>query len=144
MTQSGTLERHALFRGTRHERIAPFLPRAVVRTVAKGSMIHAPGEQSQALYLLLDGGLRAYQLTADGRKLILEIMEPGGWDGLLPLLGQRGHFTEAAENSLVACFDWAILDELFRAEPRVMRNLVELVAERLESREEHLESMVIR
>jgi CRP/FNR family transcriptional regulator len=96
------------------------------------------------MYLLLDGRLRAFQLTAEGRKLILEIVQPGGFDGLLPMLGQRGHFTEAADDSVVACLEWDLLEQLLASEPRIIRTLTELLAQRLESREEQLESMVIR
>lgn len=128
----------------RQERIAALLAHAMVRRIAKGSLLHAPGDGSGPMYLLLRGGLRSYQLTADGRKLILQIVEPDGWDGLLPMLGQRGHFIEATEDSMVACLDWSLLEQLFAADQRIMRNLVEMVAERLESREEHLESLVIR
>ena len=117
---------------------------AMIRTVGAGTVLHTPGERGRPMYLVLGGSLRAYQLTPDGLKLILEIIEPGGWDGLLPMLGQRGHFTEAAEDSEVACLDWSLIQQMSVADNRVMRNLVELVARRLQGREEHLESMVIR
>jgi CRP/FNR family transcriptional regulator len=96
------------------------------------------------MYLLLDGRLRAFQLTAEGRKLILDIIQPGGFDGLLPMLGQRGHFTEAADDSVVASLEWELLEQLLASEPCIIRTLTELLARRLESREEQLESMVIR
>jgi CRP-like cAMP-binding protein len=83
-------------------------------------------------------------MTSGGRKLVLEIIPPGGVDGLLPMLGQRGHFTEAAEDSRVALLDWTLLEQLFVVEPRIMRTLFELIASRLERREEQLESMMIR
>jgi CRP/FNR family transcriptional regulator, cyclic AMP receptor protein len=133
-----------LFEGVRRKRVAQLLPHAIVRRITKGSVLHAPGDSSGPMYLLLRGGLRSYQLTADGRKLLLEIVEPDGWDGLLPMLGQRGHFTEATADSIVACLDWRLLEQLFEADSLVVRNLVEMVAQRLEGREEHLESMVIR
>jgi CRP-like cAMP-binding protein len=133
-----------LFRGVRRELIEPALRRAVLRRVARGQVIHTPGESSQPMYLVLSGRLRAYQLTPEGRRLVLEIIEPGGFDGVLPMLGQVGHFTEAATDSLIACLDWPLLDELFAADRSVVRNLVEMVAARLEGREEQLESMVIR
>jgi CRP-like cAMP-binding protein len=115
-----------------------------MRTVSRGSLLHTPGEEAAQLHLLLAGLLRAYQLTPAGRKLVLEIIQPGGFDGLLPMLGQRGHFTEAVEDSTVASLDWTLLEQFFHAEPSIIRKLVELLATRLERREEHLESLVIR
>lgn len=135
---------HPLFEGVAEERLMPLISHAAIRSVPPGTVLHSPGEPGRPMYLVFRGSLRAYQLTADGRKLILEMIEPGGWDGLLPMLGQRGHFTESAEESVVACLDWSLIERLSLADNRVMRNLVELVAGRLQGREEHLESMVIR
>ena len=115
-----------------------------MRSVTKGALVHTPGEAAGALSLVLTGRLRAYEMTAGGRKLVLEIIPPGGVDGLLPMLGQRGHFTEAAEDSRVALLDWTLLEQLFVVEPGIMRTLFELIASRLERREEQLESMMIR
>lgn len=137
------LLQHPLLHDTRQDRIEPWLDHVRVRTVAKGALLHTPGTAG-ALHLVVQGRLRAYQLTAGGRKLVLEIIPAGGVDGLLPLLGQRGHFTEAAEDSKVASLDWKTLEQLFVVEPRIMRTLFDLIASRLESREEHLEWMMIR
>ena len=134
---------HPLFRGARHDHIEPWLDQVSVRTFSKGALLHTPGVDGP-LHLVLSGRLRAYQLTSGGRKLVLEIVPPGGVDGLLPVLGQRGHFTEAAEESTIALLEWKPLEHLFVVEPRIMRTLFELIASRLERREEHLESMVIR
>lgn len=141
---SARLQDHPLFADIASDRVRLLLGRVPVRTVAKGTLLHTPGEVSGQLYLLLEGRLRAYQLTRAGRKLVLEIIPPGGFDGLLPMLGQRGHFSEAAEDAVVAALDWPLLEEFFQADPAIIRRLVDLVATRLERREEHLESMVIR
>jgi CRP/FNR family transcriptional regulator len=115
----------------------------LIRKIPKAAVLHTPGDRSP-LYLVLSGALRAYQLTADGRRLLLEILGPGSFDGILPMVGKRGHFTEAASASVVACLEWNLIEDLSAADRRFARNLVELVAARLESREEHLEWMVIR
>jgi CRP/FNR family transcriptional regulator len=60
------------------------------------------------------------------------------------MFGQRGHFTEAAEDSLVACLEWGALEQLIARQPMIVRRLMELVARRQEAREEQLESMLIR
>jgi CRP-like cAMP-binding protein len=135
---------HPLFEGVQKEVVAPLLDRVLVRTVPKGSLLHSPGEPSSPMYLVLQGRLGAYQVTPDGRKLLLEIIPAGGFDGFLPMLGKRGHFTQAAEKSVAASLDWALLEQLFAVEPRIVRSLTELVARRLESREEQLESMMLR
>jgi CRP-like cAMP-binding protein len=135
---------HPLFQGADQDRVRPLLGRTPVRTVPRGKILHTPGDRNHPMYLLLSGRLRAYQLTPDGRRLVLDIILPGGFDGVLPVLGKRGHFTEAAAESVVGVIEWQLLEQLFAAEPRVLLNLVDLVATRLQGREEQLESMVIR
>jgi len=135
---------HPLFDRVSRDAVLPLLGRALVRKIPRGRVLHSPGEQSQPMYLLLSGRLRAYQLAPDGRRLVLEIIMPGGFDGVLPMLGKRGHFNEATADSVVACLEWKLLEELFVAEPHLLRNLVDMVATRLEGREGHLESMAMR
>ncbi len=134
---------HPLFKGASRERIEPLLGFVLIRKVPKGALLHSPGELSP-LYLVISGGLRAYQLTTDGRRMVLELIGPGGFDGILPVLGKRGHFAEAGTPSIVACLEWKLVEQLSAADPCVGRNLVELVASRLERREQHLEWMAIR
>jgi CRP/FNR family transcriptional regulator len=96
------------------------------------------------MHLLVEGHLRSFQLAPDGRALLLELIEAGGFDGLLTIAGQRGHFTETVQDSLVAALPWELLERLLEVEPSIAINLVRLIAIRLENREEHLESMALK
>ncbi len=138
------LLQHPLFRGAHGERILPILEGIEPRTVPKGNLLNTPGASPGLLHLLLEGRLQSYQLAPDGRQLLLELIDAGGIDGLLSVAGQRGHFTETLQESLVAALPWAVLERLLEAEPSIAINLIRLVATRLENREEHLELMVIR
>lgn len=62
---------------------------------------------------------------------------------MLSLAGRRGHFTEADEDSAVASLARDVLDPLISAEPRIARNLLDLIIRRLEDREEHLAAMAL-
>jgi len=137
------LLQHPLFRGAREARIGPLLESIAVRPIPKGSLLNTPGSGPGLMHLLLDGQLQSFQLAPDGRALLLELIEPGGFDGLLSIAGRRGHFTETVEDSLVAALPWAVLEHLLETEPCIATNLIRLVATRLENREEHLESMAL-
>jgi CRP/FNR family cyclic AMP-dependent transcriptional regulator len=92
---------------------------------------------------VLSGQLRAYQLTHEGRELLLELIEPGGFDGILSMAGRRGHFTEASADCEIASLSIEVLERMILAEPRVGLNLIRLMLRRLESREEHLEALAL-
>lgn len=138
------LLQHPLFRGAHPERILPILEGIKPRRVPKGNLLNTPGASPGRLHLLLEGRLRSYQLAPDGRQLLLELIEAGGFDGLLSVAGQRGHFSESLQESLVVAIPWPVLERLLEAEPCIATNLIRLVATRLENREEHLELMVLR
>jgi CRP-like cAMP-binding protein len=137
------LQEHPLFARTPAATLEPFLDRIHRRRVRRGTLLHTPGEVTP-LCLVYEGTLRAYQLTPDGRKLVLDDIGPGGLDGILPLAGQPGHFTEAVDDSTIVCLDWPVLEGLVKADPTIVRRLVELTARRLEQREEQLETLTVR
>lgn len=107
------------------------------------TQLNTPEVAPGLLYLVLSGRLRAYQVTADGHELLLELIPEGGFDGLLSVAGKRGHFTEADEDSVVASLALPTLERLISLEPRVAMNLLQLIVERLEAREEHMEAIVL-
>jgi len=94
-------------------------------------------------HLVLRGRLRAYQITAAGRELLLELIEGGGFDGLLSVAGRRGHFTQADEDSAIASLSLPTLERLIVIQPSIARNLVGLVIDRLEGREGQLEAVAL-
>lgn len=138
------LLKHPLFRQAQEQRIASILEGIRPRIVPRGKLLNTPGSNQRLLHLLLEGRLKAYQLAPDGRELLLELIESGGFDGMLSVAGQRGHFTEATEDSSVASLHWPLMERLLTADPYIAHNLLWLISARLENREEHLESMALR
>ena len=142
-TSRARLAEHPLLRGVLTERLDRILDGIAVKEVAKGQLLNTPGVTPGLLYLVLRGRLRAYQMTADGRELLLELIPAGGFDGLLSIAGRRGHFTGAEVDSEVASLALPTLERLIGLDPRIATNLLHLIVERLEGREEHLEAVVL-
>ena len=134
---------HPLLHRVREERVAPVLRETAPRQVAAGTVLNTPGTPG-SLHLVLRGRLHAYRLTANGHQLLLEIVEVGGVDGILPVAGQPGHFTEALLDSVVLSLSRERLQRLVEAEPLIGESLLLLAAAKLEAREERMESMVSR
>lgn len=132
---------HPLFEGTRPELLRRFLSEIQERTAVRGTLVHAPGRAPSPLHLVLTGGLLAYQLTSEGRKLVLDVIEAGNIDGLLPMFGQPGHFSEAATNSRIAAIPWPVLEPLIEADPGILKTLMTIALRRLQRREDQLETM---
>jgi CRP/FNR family transcriptional regulator len=134
---------HPLLRDVRTDRLEAILDGIAVKQVQRGTQLNTPEVTPGLMYLVLSGRLRAYQVTTDGHELLLELIPEGGFDGLLSVAGRRGHFTDADEDSVVASLALPTLERLISIEPRVAMNLLQLIVERLEGREDHLEAVVL-
>ena len=134
---------HPLFADVQAEHAQCVLDNVAVKTVSKGNLLNTPEVRPGLLHLVLLGRLRAYQMTIDGHELLLELIPEGGFDGLLSAAGRRGHFTEADADSVVASLARPALEKLMMIDPRIAANLLDLIVERLESREGHLETMAL-
>ena len=73
---------------------------------------------------MLSGRLCLFDLTADGRRLILDYVEAGGFDGFLSVAGLRGHFSEAMTPSEVVSIGRSLLDQLVLLQPRLALNML--------------------
>jgi CRP-like cAMP-binding protein len=142
-TPKSRLVDHPLLRGVQTDRLDRILDGIAIKEVAKGQLLNTPGVTPGLLYLVLRGRLRAYQMTADGRELLLELIPEGGFDGLLSIAGRRGHFTAAEVDSEVASLALPMLERLIALDSRIATNLIHLIVDRLEGREEHLEAVVL-
>lgn len=135
---------HPLFADLDHALLEPLLGAMRPRHFEIGELVSQPGGSWPALHLLLQGRLCLYELTSDGRRVILDFLEAGGVDGLLELAGLGAHFCAAAAASEVASLSPAALDELMQAAPQMGLNLLKVAVRRLHRREEQLELLALR
>lgn len=131
---------HPMFDGTDREKLARVLAAAPVRRLEAGDAVGLPNGPAQ-LHLVLRGLLRCYRLASHGRQLLLELTPAGGFDGLIQLSGRQGHYTVAAEASIVVSLSPEILRRAFAADPQVATNLVWAAAHRLALREQQIEAI---
>src|ERR687887_354783 len=133
---------HPLFHGADQDALRRLLATLRPQLVRRGGRLTTLGAES-VLVLVLRGRLRTYQLTPDGRELLLELIEPGGFDDILAARAQEGHFTDAEQDSTVVLVPLSLLEKVLLSEPRVALNLLRLMHERLHNREDHLEAMAL-
>lgn len=94
-------------RAAPHDRPAAGLPEALhqtlmqrgqLRSFAAQTVLVHEGDESEAFYLLLEGRVKVYGATADGRELVYNTLGPGEFFGELSLDG-------GARSASVACLD---------------------------------------
>ncbi len=97
-----------------------------------------------SIHLVLFGRLKAYEVNAEGEELLLELIDAGGFDGLIPAAGLPGHFTQAVEDSLIAQISMPMLETITAAEPRVVSNLTRMISARLLARERRIQALALQ
>lgn len=132
---------HPLFEGADAASLAAALRGVSAHEVPAGQIVARP--DTQTCLLVFEGSLLSYVLLPDGRRILFEVVRPGGVDGLLSVaVGVEGHFSEAAERSLVARLDRPVLEALMDKEPLIARNLIRMSLNRLRRREAQLEAVI--
>jgi CRP-like cAMP-binding protein len=137
------LHQHPLFRGADAQRYAHLLPYIGHHEASRGTLLHQPNCAEGLFHLVLRGRLQTYILGPGGRQLVLELIQAGGFDGILPVAGHRGHYTEVVEDAILASMELRTLERLTWADNTIGVNLLRLVTTRLEQREEHLETIAL-
>ena len=93
-----------LFEGLAPAELAAAFDEAEVRTYAAGSLIFMPEDpSSERMYVLKDGKVNLYLLTANGKRLVTRQILPGSTFGVRALLARvtQENFAEAVEDSTV-------------------------------------------
>lgn len=133
---------HPLFEGADPDVISPIVSGLSAAEVQAGQILASP-EEGRSCLLVFAGALLSYVLLPDGRRILFEVIHPGGVDGILNVgIGVEGHFSEAAERSVVAPLDGRLLEALMDAEPVIGRTLMRLSLRRLQRREAQLAAVI--
>lgn len=121
-----------IFRDLSSDEIKMIEKSTVMKTAHKGKMIYMPGETGE-LFLLKEGLVRLYRLSAEGRKLTIQTVGPMSFFGEMCIIGQRmhAHFAEAAEDCLVCVMSRIDVERLILAKPQVALRMMEEIGQRL-------------
>ncbi len=122
-----------IFRDLSLDEIKMIEKSTVMKTLHKGKMIYMPGETGEVLFLLKEGFVHLYRLSAEGRKLIIQTVGPMSFFGEMSIIGQRMHtlFAEAAEDCLVCVMSRTDVERLILAKPQVALRMIEEIGLRL-------------
>ena len=109
-------------------------------TCQRGTVFYTPGETGEVLFILKQGRVNLYRMTAEGKKLVTATVEPGTVFGEMSLVGQGmvDSFAEAAADCTLCVMSRSDVERLLREQPSVSIRLLELLARRLDDAEERL------
>ena len=142
----GYLSKTDLFQDLTPPELAEIERKITMYTCDRGRVFYLPGETGEALYILKEGRVQLYRLSAEGRKLVLATLEPGTVFGEMSMIGQGMYdaFAEAAEPCMICVMSRRDVEALIRSKPQIALRLLELVAVRMQELETQLEDIAFR
>jgi len=142
----GYLSAIEIFAALSAERLQWIKETTTMFTCPRGGVIYEPGETGEVLFLLKRGLVRLYQLSPEGKKLVVGMLGPGAFFGEMPLLGQAmcDTFAEAERECLICAMGQGDVEALLLAEPRVALRLLEVVGRRLHEHRTTLGDVVFK
>lgn len=95
------LHRVPLFAGCTDEDLDLLLKATSRRTVEKGGLLFSQGEEASGFYFLVDGKVKLFKLSGEGKEKILHIIMPGSTFAEAALFGDGGYpaFAETLKKS---------------------------------------------
>ena len=139
----GYLSKTDLFQDLTPPELAEIERKITMHTCDRGRVFYLPGETGEVLYILKEGRVQLYRLSAEGRKLVIATLEPGTIFGEMSMIGQGMYdaFAEAAEPCTICVMRRRDVDALIRGKPQIALRLLELVAVRMQELETQLEGI---
>ena len=128
------------------EELEDFSRRVPDTHVEKGRVLYAPGDRSEALFMLKRGRVRIYKIAPDGWEFTLAVVEAGTMFGEMALTAQRLReaYAEATEPSDVCILKREDLERIVRGNPEVGLRMMRVLSERLRLCETRLEDISLK
>ena len=118
---------------------------ARMRTYAAGELLYSPQSLVEALFILMQGRVRVFRVTADGRTFTTGILNPGTIFGEIVLTGQPRYdsYAEALDGAVVCVMSRDHVLQLL-SDPRIAARVAETLSRRLVETERRLSDMALK
>ncbi|MBA3240647.1 MAG: Crp/Fnr family transcriptional regulator [Acidobacteria bacterium] len=135
-----------LFRDFTPEEMQEVARVTATRAFAKGRVLYTPGETGEALFLLREGAVQIYRMSAEGRKLVIAHLLPFSFFGEMRCIGQGMYdtYAEVTEDSLILTMNCADLERMLFSKPQVARRILEAFGRRVLEAERQLEDIAFK
>lgn len=132
-TRRAFLANSPLFSKVDPDCIAALARVSISRDYAKGDKVFSRGDRADALFQIMDGRIRIFRLSGDGKEQNLEVFGPGDVFGEVPMFdgGEYPAFAEAVEASVLLVLSREAFIDQARQNPGLVLAILGLLAGRL-------------
>lgn len=122
------------FANSSREEQDDILRQASILRLVSGAAVFEQGAPASKFYLLVHGRLKATQLTGDGQRVLVRVVNPGDLFGFVRALGLSSYPATATANrdSLVLAWPTSQWEPLLARHPGFALNTVQAIGERLQ------------
>lgn len=120
--------------------------RAPMKTAPAGAVFYSPEERCEVLFILKEGRVRLYRLSADGKAFTTTIVNAGTIFGEMALLGQELHdnYAVALEPCVLCLMSREDVKALLLSDPRIALRITEMLGRRLLETERRLSDFAFK
>lgn len=124
--------------------LAKLSARMTTRRYEEGRILYMPGDRCKTLFLLDEGRVHLYHLSLDGRKFVVNVLQPGDVFGAVTLSPNYHHrvFAETVDECAIRTLNVSYARELVLREPQAALLIINHLGQQLTHVEDKLETMV--
>jgi CRP-like cAMP-binding protein len=140
------LRRTALFGGLEEKELRALAARAVERRLTRNEILFMAGDEAQGLYVVVEGAVRAFRESPDGREQVIHVERAGASLAEVPVFdeGTYPSTVAAEEDSKVLFIDKRDVQRLCMEHPQIALSALKLLASRLRRCAELVEALSLR
>jgi CRP/FNR family transcriptional regulator len=140
------LRRTQMFRELDEPELRALADRASERTLARNEVLFVAGDEARGLYVLVEGGVRAYRESVEGREQVIHVERAGATIAEVPVFDDGPYPSTAAadEDSTVLFIDKRDVRRLCLEHPQIALSSLKLLAGRLRKCAELVETLSLR
>jgi CRP/FNR family transcriptional regulator, cyclic AMP receptor protein len=133
MTPTELLASVPLFTDLSPDEVEKLAAASGVQDLRRGDVLFREDEESDCLYVVMDGRIAIAKRSIDGRESVVALMEGGDLFGEMPLFDRQGRSAEARalEMSQVLVIGYGPVREIYEHRPELLWGVVGLLASRL-------------
>lgn len=123
-----------------------FAQEAPITQYAQGTLVYSPEDPTERLFVLAEGQVSRYHLSAEGAMVVTAKLLPGALFGDMALVGEamHGHFAEALSECVVYELSQADVQRWLLDDTQVAQSLLRMMGERVIDLEFQLQIITLK
>jgi len=141
------LENFNLFKGLPKSELMRLEKITSMKSSSKNQFIYFPEEASKTIFFLKKGRIKLGSYNAEGKEMVMTILQPGEIFGELALAGEgkRTDFAQAVdEDTLICVVTKANLEDIIKRNPNLNFKITQLLFLKFKKVERKLESLLFK